>query len=101
MISRIGVQPVISSASAAMGRQSYLVTATVDGEQTASPNVVACSNDLSLAGNMNLIHWDGQDAPFRVYKSVEGVFGLIGETDEKQMIDDNILPDLTKQPPSA
>ncbi|HKY80280.1 MAG TPA: hypothetical protein VJM09_02270 [Sphingobium sp.] len=101
MITRIGVQPIIVAGSPAAGRQSYVVT-SMDGEiEVASPNSVTCTNDLSLAGNMNVVHWDGSEAPFRVYKAVEGTYGFIGETNDKRLIDANILPDISKQPPSA
>ncbi|KKW93962.1 hypothetical protein [Sphingobium chungbukense] len=101
MITRVGVQPVIATGGPAAGRQSYIVTSTEDGVEVTSPAVVSVSTDLGLAGNMNVVHWDGGNPPFRVYKSEGGAYGFIGTSKVRRLIDDNIAPNTRKRPPSA
>lgn len=103
----IGVQPVISQASPYASQQAYRVVALIDGEPQDASNTIACTNDLSLAGNMNVVHWqdDNSETPtaFRIYKAANGGFGLIGETAgaTKRFIDDNIVPDMGQAPPAT
>lgn len=101
MITHVGVQPIVASASPAAGRQSYIVTSIEEGKEVAATAVVTCSNDLGLAGNMNVVHWGGGEPPFRVYKAEGGAYGFIGTTKARQLIDANILPNTRKKPPSA
>ena len=86
MISRIGVQPVVSSVGSGASRQTYRVGDMVDGEEQMS-NEVSCTNDLSVDGNVNLVHWHGEGALFRVYRSNGSGFEMLTETSESQFID--------------
>ena len=96
-IIQIGVQPVISTPALAQVSSTYRVAAA-DGSTLSSD--VACANDLSLAGNMNVVHWQGTDEEaFEIFKSEGGGFGFIGATSDRRFIDDNIAPDLSRRPP--
>lgn len=86
MIERIGVQPVIVSASAGMGRQTYRVTEA--GEGGAVSLEVSCSNDLSAAGNGNYLHWSSDAAgPFKVERSTGGMFVEIATVEAQFYMD--------------
>lgn len=87
MISRIGVQPVIVSVGGAVARQAYRVAEVVDGAEEAPSNEVACANDLSVEGNCNVVHWQGEAALFRVYRATGGIFSMIVETSDSRFID--------------
>ena len=88
MISRIGVQPVIASVGGAIGRQTYRVAEVVEDNEEEASVEVSCSNDLSVPGNFNLIHWQGEASLFRVYRATGGMFELVEETAESRIIDD-------------
>ncbi|WP_066681725.1 hypothetical protein [Sphingomonas sp. CCH9-E2] len=86
MIERIGVQPVIVTASPAMARQSYRVTES--GEDGAVSLEVSCSNDLSMPGNGNYLHWASDAAgPFKVERSTGGVFVEIASVEAQFYMD--------------
>ncbi|EQB06229.1 hypothetical protein [Sphingobium baderi] len=86
MISRIGVQPVIVSVGPGEARQTYRVgEVTADGEDVSVE--VSCTNDLSVDGNVNLVHWRGDAGPYRVYRSNGTGFVLLEETIESCLID--------------
>lgn len=83
----------------------YKVTAlkdTDDGrvESAASASVsVACN--IYIDDAYNKIYWNavsGADS-YRVYKSYSGVYGLIGETENLNFVDDNIAADESTTPP--
>lgn len=97
-ITRIGIQPVVATTGPAAGTQAYKV-GEVTGDQEAVSLEVACVNDLSAEGNLNLVHWQGEGQSYRVYKAEGGVFGLIGTPDASPFIDANISPDLSQPPP--
>lgn len=97
-IQLIGVQPVIASIGEAQSTQAYRVGEV--GETETLSLAVSCTNDLSVAGNMNVVHWQGEGNSYRVYKADGGAFGLIGETDGGFLIDDNRVPDMGQQPPA-
>jgi len=99
-ITRIGVQPIISSSGQAAAEQTYKV-GEVAGEGETVSLAVGCTNDLSVEGNCNVIHWLGQGESYRIYKSTAGCFGLIGAVESSIFIDDNILPDTAQQPPEG
>lgn len=94
------MQPIIASHSQAAGSQTYMVGEIADDAEVVSV-AVGCINDLSVEGNRNIVHWRGTGESYRVYKSTEGVFGLIGTTDSNIFIDENILPDTGEQPPES
>lgn len=83
-ITRIGVQPVITSVGTP-GLHSYRLVED-DGEPSALE--VGCTNDLSVDGNVNFVHWQGEAALFRVQKARDGGFVQIGETDGSSFVDD-------------
>jgi len=87
MISRIGVQPVIASMGGAAGRQTYRVAEIVEGEEAEPSNDVSCTNDLSVEGNFNIVHWSGEAELFRIYRATGGIFEMIAETAESRFID--------------
>lgn len=87
MITRIGVQPVIASVGGAAGRQTYRVAEVVDGNEEAPSSEVSCTNDLTVEGNFNLVHWGGEASLFRVYRATGGMFERIAETSESRFID--------------
>jgi hypothetical protein len=97
-ITMIGVQPVIASTGPAAGMQTYKI-GEVSGDQETLSLEVACTNDLSAPGNLNLVHWSGEGESYRVYKAQDGVFGLIGAPTDSPFVDANISPDLSQQPP--
>jgi hypothetical protein len=98
-IQLIGVQPIVANVGEAAGPQSYCVgEVTADGETVCT--AVSCTNDLGVAGNMNLVHWQGEGDSYRIYKAAGGVFGLIGTTDGNYLIDDNKVPETGQQPPA-
>jgi hypothetical protein len=100
VIDLIGVQPIIADAGQGAGSQTYRVGAvTDDGEIAAGP--VSCFNELSIPGNMNVVHWQAEAASFRVYRAVDGDFGLIGTTSDPFLIDTGLTPDMTQQPPAS
>jgi hypothetical protein len=87
MISRIGVQPIIASVGGAMGRQTYRVVEVVDGVEQEPSNEVACSNDLTVDGNFNMVHWRGEASLYRVQRSIGGAFVEIAELAESRFLD--------------
>lgn len=87
MITRIGVQPVIASVGGAVGRQTYRVAEIVDGVEQEPSVEVSCSNDLTVGGNFNLVHWAGEASLFRVYRATGGMFAMIEDTSESRLID--------------
>lgn len=94
-ITRIGVQPVISQVGAAPGQQAYIV---VEGDAKSLPAV--CTNDLSIDGNMNFVHWQGDGGATNVYRSDGNTYGLIGASSDGRFIDDgSVQPDTSQQPP--
>lgn len=99
-IDRIGVQPIIAGSSQAAGVQTYKVGEIADGEETLSP-AVSCTNDLSGEGNRNVVHWRGTGQSYRIYKSLDGAFGLIGTAADDIFIDANLIPDTAQPPPGA
>jgi hypothetical protein len=84
----------------------YVVTAiAADGvsESVASTVATSGAQNLSQFSNFNTISWSAVTGAARyfVYRKRGGVFGYIGQSTTLSMIDDNILPDVTKAPPST
>lgn len=85
-IERIGVQPIIVSAGAP-GQQVYRLT-ELDGGTEGEPSVdVACTNDLSVDGNVNFIHWLADSNTVRVHRSLAGQFEPIADVEGTSYID--------------
>lgn len=95
MITRIGAQPIVAQASPNASQHTYIV---VEGKAKSLP--IAITNDLTLKGNMNVVHWEGTAKSAKVYRASGGAFGLIGQSGDGRLIDDNLEADLSKQPPS-
>jgi len=84
----------------------YVVTAIAsDGvsESVASAVATSGAQNLSQFSNFNTISWTGSAGAARyfVYRKRGGVFGYIGQSTGLSMVDDNILPDVTRAPPST
>lgn len=81
---------------------SYVVTSIdEDGEESSASNEIAVDNNLFVDGAYNPLTWSAVVGAqrYRVYKGVDGLFGLIGETDTPGFTDDNIEPDTSVSPP--
>ena len=82
--------------------QSYVVTAidSNNEESVASAPLVVTVN-LFVSGASATIGWAASRGAvrYRVYKELNGLYGLIGETDDLTFKDDNIGPDLGVSPP--
>lgn len=76
---RVGVQPIVVSATPSFARQTYRVVPLLDGVEGEASQDVACSNDLSADGNMNFVHWHAETPVVRVYRSTGGLFEQIAE----------------------
>lgn len=98
-------RPASSTINADMNStQSYKVTAVKDVTEIREsvPSLPAStSNALFITGARNTISWSAVSGAtrYKVYKLTAGLYGYIGETDSLSLIDDNILPDLSKTPP--
>lgn len=82
----------------------YNVTAVNDdGAESATGTEDTADNTLRTLGNFNNLSWSAVTDTFRynIYKGVGAgtVYGFIGSADGLAFTDDNINPDLTKQPP--
>lgn len=87
-ITRIGVQPVVVTPGQANARQTYRVVEIEDGKAGAESQEVSCSNDLSVGGNVNFIHWEGEAALYRVLRASDGPFRKIGEVEGSSFVDE-------------
>lgn len=60
-------------------------------------------NNLATSGNKNTVSWTASSDADRYYvyrRDINGsLYGYIGQTRGTSFVDDNIVPDLTKQPP--
>lgn len=70
-------------------------------ESLASPISNTVTNDLTLSGNFNTVTWTAVTgaAMYNVYKSASGSFGFIGQTAALNLVDNNIIADMTKTVP--
>ncbi len=107
--------PTISSVTATVGTGTaynknffYKVTTiSADGFEESLPSASGTvANDLTLQGARNTITWGstGTGVVYRVYKAVNSsgqLYGYIGETSSLSLIDDNITPDYSYNPPLA
>lgn len=83
---------------------SYKVTTLGAGlEESLASAAGACTNDLTVVPNKNVITWAAVTGATRynVYKQTNGLYGYIGQTDALTFDDDNILPDLATTPPEG
>lgn len=82
----------------------YVVTAVDDDELESAPSspVTATLNSLLVTGASNLVTWAAVAGAsrYRVYRKRNGLFGLLGETEDLQWKDaGEIAPDLGRTPP--
>lgn len=86
--------------------QYYRVTALNSAGQESSPSAESgdyyATNNLTVNGSYNDVAWGAVTGAsrYRVYKKLNGLYGLIGETDATTFRDDNIGPDLGISPPT-
>lgn len=80
-VTRVGVQPIVVSATPSFARQVYRIVPFAEGEEGEPSQDVACSNDLSADGNMNFVHWQAETPVVRIYRSTGGLFEQIAEVD--------------------
>lgn len=87
----------------------YVVTTvSADGKEESLASVTATvANDLTLVGAHNDLSWVapvGVTSPrYRVYKAVgsaDRLMGFIAETTGLAFVDDNVLPDYSRNPPA-
>jgi len=80
----------------------YVVSAVSgeNGEEGLPSAMNAAANDLTTAGNSNVITWDAVDGAtyYRVYKEFNGIYGYIGITQAETFIDENITPNTADNP---
>jgi hypothetical protein len=81
----------------------YVVTAiSKDGISESGPSTRAsCYGNVLETGGYNTISWSAVTGAsrYRVYKRLGGVYGYIGNTTERSIVDDNIAPDMSITPP--
>ena len=71
---------------------------TIQSERSA---IAWCTANIYNTGTTIKISWDKVDGAqfYRVYRNEGGVYSYIGETEELEIIDDNIAPDSEYTPP--
>lgn len=83
--------------------QAYVVTAiAADGvTETLASNMYNGDNNLTIAGNYNTLYWTLVPGAVRynAYKRHGGAFCYMGRTASNSLVDNNVLPDITKTPP--
>lgn len=74
------------------------------GTYTSGGTVRLCGerNDLTTQGQYNELIWTPETgvSRYNVYKAQNGVFGYIGQSSNSTFKDDNIIPDMSKTPPT-
>lgn len=93
------VQPALN----VVDRTSIYVVTSIDADGIESPasNEFTVDNNLFVPGAYNPISWNAVDGAsrYRLYKKANGLFGMIGETDSLELVDDGIQADLSISPP--
>ncbi|RSY83117.1 hypothetical protein DAH66_12675 [Sphingomonas koreensis] len=84
-IERLGVQPIVAASTAAAAKQVYRVVELGEGGETSLE--VGCTNDLSVEGNANYVHWSATAETCRVERSIGGLFEPLGETADGFYVD--------------
>lgn len=103
-----GAPPVPTSVSAITryGQAlSYKVSAVSDetGEESLPSTAFVLLNDMSFAGNLNLLTWTavaGASA-YIIYRKDNGVYGYIGRSETTSFTDENITADIADGPQTA
>jgi len=93
------VQPALN----VVDRTSVYVVTSIDANGVESPasNEFSVDNNLFVPGAYNPISWNAVTGAsrYRLYKKANGLFGMIGETDDLELVDDGIQADLSISPP--
>lgn len=83
--------------------QKYVVTALNDDrtQESEKSEVAECVANLFATGTTVKVSWEPVDgaAWYRAYKLQGGIYGYIGQTQELQIVDDNIAPETGETPP--
>ena len=85
------------ASSSADREQTYKVTAVDESRNESSTSAaIACDNILDVVSSSNTISWDAVVGAvrYRVYRKRNGLYGLIGETDETTFTDENESADM-------
>lgn len=81
---------------------SYVVSAVSEatGEESLPSEVVATTNDLTIANARNRVSWSPIAGAGRyiVYRESRGVYGYVGSTSGLFLTDDNVTPDTSDTP---
>lgn len=103
-----GAVPTAGTGTAYPKDHYYQITAvSPDGTEESLPTAsVTASCDLTLPGSKNTVSWVsvGAGYSYRVYKAVGSsarLHGFVGETTGTSFVDDNILPDYSRNPPAG
>jgi hypothetical protein len=99
----VDVRWYLASGSASR-EQKYKVTAmdAARSESFAQDTPQTASNIIEVAGATNTLNWDPVPGAvrYRVYRELDGLYGLIGETEETTFVDDNSAEeDMSITPP--
>lgn len=81
---------------------SYVVTAVDDdGKESIASEEYTVNHNFYLNGGRVKISWSSVEGAslYRVYRSVCGVYGFLGQTEENSILDYNDDPDCTYTPP--
>ena len=95
---------ILAARDSGSGSDEYTYTvasiSSDTGEESLPGTESMITNDLTGAGNANIVTWDAVAGASRyiIYKEDNGVFGYIGGTTDLQFIDENIVADLADGP---
>lgn len=97
-----GTPTVTASVGSGSVTYRYKVATISDdtGEESLPSSEGSTTNDLSIAGNKNLVSWTAVSGASRyiIYKEDNGVYGFIGGTTGTSFTDENITADLADAP---
>lgn len=83
--------------------QKYVVTALNEDrtQESERSDEASCVANLFSTGTTVKVSWDAVAGAswYRVYKLQGGIYGFIGQTQELEIIDDNIAPETGETPP--
>jgi hypothetical protein len=103
------ILPPASVTATASGHDSvkynyvYVVTTlAADGiSESVASSVVSVGGNLYDTGGKVTITWAAvaTASRYNVYKRINGLYGYLGDTTSLTLVDDNVLPDMSKAPP--
>lgn len=82
--------------------ETYVVTSLKDdGDESVAGVETTVVNNLTVPGASNVLSWTAATGAvrYRVYRLLDEVYGMIGETESTTFTDDNIDPDFAISPP--